>query len=200
MKNEPEMIVFENSDIAKIKGAQIIKVLTPYMAVFPNCKIDATGLLLYSKALMPLRIQDLEAAMVKLLQTCKFFPSVAEIFEAADSVNGYVEAINGSRLPTPAEAWAEAMRNVREFSLYRPWVYSCPEVEKTVEQFGRYELAMLEAKDVNIARAQFMRIYESVVSRSRGDWENRRALEALNNSNAHLLLQRIDAVKQIEGA
>ena len=69
-----------------------------------------------------------------------------------------------------------------------------------MEQFGRYELAMLEAKDVNIARAQFMRIYESVVSRSRGDWENRRALEALNNSNAHLLLQRIDAVKQIEGA
>ena len=39
MKNEPEMIVFEDSDIAKIKGAQIIKVLTPYMAVFPNCKM-----------------------------------------------------------------------------------------------------------------------------------------------------------------
>lgn len=199
--NNPEVIMaFEESDIAKIKSEQIIKLLAPYMAVFPNCKIDATGLLLYSRALMPLRIQDIEAAMTKLLQTCKFFPSVAEIFEAADSVNGYIEAANGSRLPTPAEAWAEAMRNVKEFSLYRPWHYSCSEVEKTVEQFGRYELAMLEAKDVNIARAQFMRIYESVVSRSRGDWENRRALEALNNSNLQALLQRIDAVKQIEGA
>lgn len=199
--NNPEVIMaFEESDIAKIKREQIIKLLAPYMAVFPNCKIDATGLLLYSRALMPLRIQDIEAAMTKLLQTCKFFPSVAEIFEAADSVNGYIEAANGSRLPTPAEAWAEAMRNVKEFSLYRPWRYSCSEVGKAVEQFGRYELAMLDAKDVNIARAQFMRIYESVVSCSRGDWENRRALEALNNSNLQALLQRIDAVKQIEGA
>lgn len=198
MDNPKMAVAFEESD-TKAKSMQIIKLLTPYMAVFPNCKLDRIGLLLYSKSLLPLRIQEIEAAMTKLLQTCKFFPSVAEIFDAADSVHSYIEAANGSRLPTPAEAWAEAMRNVKEFSLYRPWVYSAPEVQQAVEQFGRYELAMLEAKDVNIARAQFMRIYESVVNRSRGDRENRRALATLNNSNLQALLQRIDNVKQIEG-
>lgn len=181
------------------KSLLIVKLLTPYLAVFPACRMDAVGLVLYSKALLPLDMPVIEAAMTKLLQTCRFFPSVAEIFEAAGEITDFVAAAHGNQKPTPAEAWQEVMDNVKERSLYKPWEYSCPEVKRAVEQFGRYELAMLETKDVNTARAQFMRIYDSIRKQSEGDVEIRRALRALGDKKAQLLLGHLGGLKAIEG-
>ena len=175
----------------KQKCRAIIKLLTPYLAVFPNCKLDATGLVLYSKALLPLDLPVIEVAMTKLLQTCKFFPTPAEIFEAADSVKEYVSSTSGDRVPTPAEAWQEAMELVRKYSLYKEWEYSCDEVKKAIQQFGKYELTMLETKDVNIARSQFMRIYDRICQRNTSDEKIQRALGALGDNALNVLIDKI---------
>ena len=182
----------------KNKLAEIIKLLTPYLAVFPSCKVDSVGLVLYAKALISLPVPAIDAAMVKLLQTHTFFPAVAEIFQEADAMRQHaLEEATGKHLPTAAEAWAEVQSHVRRCGLYAKWEYSCEEVEQATQQFGKYELCMLETDAVNTARAQFMRIYESVLKRGREKMENQRALEAMNPQSRALLSESLTKVKQI---
>ena len=98
-------------DKSQEKLMAITKMLSPYLAVFPSCKIDSVGLVMYAKALLPLSLPVIEAALTKLLQTSVFFPSVAEIFKEADEMERFALAkLSGSRVPTAAEAWEEVQR------------------------------------------------------------------------------------------
>lgn len=180
------------------KLTSIVKLLTPYIAVFPSCKLDSMGLMLYARALVSLPVPVIDAAMVKLLQTHTFFPAVAEIFQEADAMAQHArEEATGKHLPTAAEAWMEVQGHVKRSGLYRKWEYSCPEVEKAATQFGKYELCMLEIDGVNTARAQFMRIYDSVLRRGRERMENQRALQSMNPKNRAVLVEGFAKVKQI---
>lgn len=179
------------------KLADIIKLLSTYMDVYPN-KLSERGLVRYAQVLEPLPLAAIEAAMVKVAQTKKFWPTPAEIFAAAEEVSRfYLEETTGEHTPTAAEAWAEVQLLVKRCGMYQPWEYSCQEVEQAAEQFGRYELCMLEMDAVNTARAQFMRIYESVFRRSRDKLENQRALRCMNPQSLALLAESIAEVKQI---
>lgn len=170
------------------KQLAINNLLTPYLAVFPNCKIDSVGLVLYSRALLPLSLAAIDAAMTKLLQTSVFFPTVAEIFKEADKMEAFAAAKHtGNAIPTAAEAWEEVQGLVKEFYVYRKWEFSCQQVEKAARRFGIYELCTLESDAVNTARAQFMRIYDSIVSQGQENRQNQRALNAMNPKSLTML-------------
>lgn len=62
---------------------EIIKVLAPYLAAFPQSRMDRAGLIIYARALKELSTAEIDAAMLHLMRTLRFFPSVAEIFESA---------------------------------------------------------------------------------------------------------------------
>ncbi len=130
----------------------------------------------YVIALDELSYVEVKAALAKLSQTAKFFPTVAEIYEAARSLkatahdNGTLDA---------GQAWEEAMRLVKTCHVYKPWTFSNPDVEQAVKQFGKQELCALGAADVNTARAQFRRIYNDVVSRRRDREDNEKVLARL---------------------
>lgn len=158
------------------KEAEILKVLKPYAAAFPNVKMQAEAWPIYASVLSTLTPDEVNAAMRKLLHTVKFFPTVAEIFEAAQSIRQTVE---GSGLPDAGEAWEEVIRQGRMNGLDRPWTYSCPEVKKALERFGKSELMHVEESQTNTARAQFMRIYTEIIKRSKEDRENEVVLAAL---------------------
>lgn len=158
------------------RETEILRVLKPYIAAFPNTKIQGEAWPIYASVLSSLTPEELNAAMRKLLHTAKFFPTIAEIFEAARSVREYAE---GSSIPTAAEAWKEVMDLVDKYHMYKPWEYSCPEVRQAAECFGKEELCMLLQSEVSIARAQFMRMYNEIVGRRREDRENKKVLEAL---------------------
>lgn len=162
------------------KQLAINKLLTPYLAVFPNCKVDSLGLVLYSRALLPLSLAAIDAAMTKLLQTSTFFPSVAEIFKEADKMELFAASNAGSGIPTAAEAWEEVQRLVKDCYVYKKWEFSCPEVERAAKQFGINEMCLLESNAVNTARAQFMRIYDGILNRGQETRQNQRALGAIN--------------------
>ena len=157
--------------------AKIVETLTPYLLAFPQSKMTAEGLVIYAKALSSLSTAEINAAMLKLMRTCKFFPTVAEIFEQAEVMSNFAA---NTELPTPDEAWEEVQRQVRQKHLMGgEWEYSCPEVKTAVERFGKYELCTLKIDDVNTARAQFMRIYKSVVDRAKEQRTNKEVLAAL---------------------
>ena len=154
----------------------IVKALAPYLLAWPQNKMNEASLAIYARALSNLPLAEISAAMLRLLRTCKFFPSVAEIVEAAEAMRQFATK---SEVSTPDEAWAEAMRLARECHVYKEWHYSCPEVEQAVKYFGRVELCTLEADAVNTARSQFMRIYTSVAGRGMARRHNEAVMAAL---------------------
>ena len=179
-------------DKSQEKLMAITKMLSPYLALFPSCKIDSVGLVMYAKALLPLSLPVIEAALTKLLQPSVLFPSVAEIFKEADEMERFALAkSSGSRVPTAAEAWEEVQRLVKDCYVYKKWEFSCPQVEKAAKQFGIKELCVLESNAVNTARAQFMRIYESIVNQNLADRQNQRALDTMSAKSLSMLAGRV---------
>lgn len=164
---------------------KVMKLLVTCRKAFPHSKADAETLTLYVRLLESLSYAEIEAAVFKTMRTCKFFPTVAEILEAAQSVKGEATETD---IPTAGEAWKEAMDNVRKNHLYKQWTYSTPEVKQAVEQFGKMELIALEEDAMNTARAQFMRIYNAVVEKRKDRRVNRETLNALPKGHVNMLV------------
>ena len=164
---------------------RIVMALTPYLYAFPSNKMTEKSLVIYAKALSELSIAEIDAAMLKILRMSRFFPAVSEIFEQAENMRLYA---NTSEKPTPDEAWREAMGLAKHRHLYSPWEYSCPEVEKAVQHFGKVELCSLEKDAVNTARAQFMRIYSSVLQKEQDRSHNEAVMKNLPQSSVQELV------------
>ena len=154
-----------------------MQILTACLHGYPNSKADGETVKFYVAALNDLSFVQVRAALAKLSKTAKFFPTVAEIYEAAESITNTAQKKSG--VLEPGEAWEEAMRNVRENHVYKPWVFSTPEVEQAVKQFGKMEFVQLEESGVNTARAQFMRIYEGCVRRAKEKKQNEDVLSKM---------------------
>lgn len=175
--------------------SKIVKLLAPYLTVYPSCKLEASGLMLYARALQDVPLDELDAAMVRLMRTSKFFPSVAEILDAVKTTR---DVISGKDTGGAGAAWQEAMELVKHVGPYRPWTYSSPAVERAVKQFGKMELCALETDAVNTARAQFMRIYNAEADRERQREEVRATLKALPGNQAMDLVKRLAESKAME--
>ena len=172
----------------------IIKVLAPYLAAFPQSRMDRSGLIIYARALKELSVAEINAAMLHLMRTMKFFPSVAEIFEAADTIRG---AAKSSGLPDAGEAWREAIACVQKYSVYKEWQYSCDAVKQACKRFGVRDLCELETDNVNTARAQFMRIYNEIVSTAKRRREVSGTMQALGSGNVAALISGLAAEKDM---
>ncbi|WP_337774344.1 hypothetical protein [Mitsuokella jalaludinii] len=158
--------------------SKVMKLLVTCRKAFPSSKADAETLALYVKVLAPLSYAEIEAAVLRIMRTSRFFPTAAEIFEAAEKVK---QAANNTGLPDAGEAWHEVEENVYRNHVYHPWTYSCPEVEKAVKRFGKKELCSLGEHEVNTARAQFMKIYNEIVARRREDRADRHVLAQMGD-------------------
>lgn len=168
------------------KEIEIIKVMTPYLAAFPQSKMDQAGLMVYSRALKELTIPEIDAAMMHLMRTKKFFPAIAEIFEAADTMRSVAKKKQG--VPDAGGAWKEAIDCVKRFSVYKEWEYSCDEVKQACKRFGVRDLCELESDNVNTARAQFMKIYNEILNTARIRKETAGTFAALGGNRVQSLI------------
>ncbi len=62
---------------------EVIKILERYSKVYPNFRLDADGVEIYAESLQKYPAARIEEAMKELVNTCKYFPSIAEIHEHA---------------------------------------------------------------------------------------------------------------------
>ena len=154
----------------------VTEMLTAALRGFPNSKANDETIMLYVMALDDMPFMEFRAALTKLLKTSKFFPTIADICETAESLR---HTMNEDKELDAGQAWEEAMRLVRTCHVYKPWTYSTPDVEQAVKQFGKQELCALEMEDVGTARAQFRRIYNDVVSRRKEREQNKEVLARL---------------------
>ena len=170
--------------------AEIIKTLAPYLLAFPSCKANEGTLVIYARALSAYNVGEINAAMFKLVKSCKFFPTIAEIGEQVENLRQFVREEHGGQpsIPSADEAWAEVQRLAKTCHVYKPWTFSHPAVEMAVNHFGKYELCTLEIYAVNTARAQFMRIYDAIVKRMKDKQLNQETIAALPRRDVDGLL------------
>lgn len=160
------------------KETEIVKLLRYYFSAFPNATMEDGAWAIYARVLTPLTIDEINAAMMKLLLTAKFFPTVSEIYQAAQSIR---ETAQENSLPTASEAWGEVLKMAFERGLYRKWEYSCPEVEKALHLFGGKEcFCNMQESTMGVDRAHFMKIYTEVVEKTKVEKENNVAIDTTN--------------------
>ncbi|MEG6615362.1 replicative helicase loader/inhibitor [Peptococcaceae bacterium 1198_IL3148] len=141
-----------------------IKVLLQWAtANFPNMQerdMRPTAAL-WEKMLADMPYHVAENALMKVLATAKFFPTVAEIRAAA------VE-ITQPAMPTAAEAWGEVVTAISRYGYYRE-VEALESLSPTVAQVVRFigwkDICTSEEPD--IIRAQFRKAYETHSARER---------------------------------
>lgn len=157
---------------------------------FPQSKMNEGSLIVYARALSSLSIAEIDAAMLKLMRTVKFFPTVAEIFEQADNVKNF--AIGKSE-KSADEAWHEVMKEVHSAFICREPKFSTPEIKQAALNMGWTSLCNLETDAINTARAQFMRIYESILKRKSDKKINREVMNVLPISRVNELIGNASA-------
>ena len=130
---------------------------------FPSSKADAETITLYLAALDDLTYAQIKAGVLKCMNTAKFFPTIAEIREAAESM---VEHANHTGKPDAGEAWGEVIRFVTESSPYdqRPFRWSCEEVHEAVKRLGTMTLFEMTNDGIPATRGQFMKIYDKLLA------------------------------------
>jgi len=114
---------------------------------------------LWMKMLEDIPYEVAENALMKVMATNRFFPTVAEIREAA-------ALITTPELLTHAEAWSEVLKAVRKYGTYdyEKGMASLPDVvRQVVRMIGWREICLSEQPDV--IRGQFRMAYEQEVAR-----------------------------------
>lgn len=166
--------------------------LTPLLHVSVNAK-DVTGnkIRAYAIALSDLDLGALSAGVTRCLQTKTFFPSIPEIREAANTMTEYV---TGTGMKSPDEAWKEVQRQMQEAFIYKKPVFSTPEIEQAVSSMGWASLCATPVDVIGVARAQFLKIYDSVCRRKEAHKINDQVLQSLSTNS--LISQTIKQIGQ----
>ncbi|WP_312560895.1 hypothetical protein [Anaerospora sp.] len=165
-----------------------IDILTPLMCAYPAAKITEETISVYAIALSELTELELQAGVLKCMRTSKFFPSIAEVMEAAQNM---IETVTNTKAKSPDEAWNEVQKQMHEAFVYKKPVFSTPEIEKAALSMGWIGLCETPTDQIGTARAQFLRLYESVCSRKR---------ESRINDSVIAIMGGNDYVKQLVAA
>lgn len=141
--------------MTSIEAAKIIATL---IAAYPRVDISEETTKLYAKFLQDLDYHQVQAAVVKHIATSPYFPTIAELRQAA------VDVIPDSNIPLPGEAWAEVTKHMRDVGYTGKPTFSHPLIEKTIQAMGGW-IALCQSEDGMVDRAHFMKIYESYRNR-----------------------------------
>jgi len=114
------------------------------------------SVLLHSGVPAPL----LYAAVERCVLTCKFFPTVAEIVQAAEDMAG---TAGGCGAPNAEEAWAEVARAAYHLGWNRKPEWSHPDVGRAVDAMGGW-LAVCECESSEWGNfgARYRKVYEGL--------------------------------------
>jgi hypothetical protein len=169
----------------------IADVLGVLMAAYPawgenNPKIDGT-LEVYRRALMDIDAGLLRAAAMQHIASSKWFPSVAELREAALSIMTHGDE-------SAEEAWGEIKKAIRAFGSYREPVFNNAKIAQAVKIMGWLNLCMSENEVAD--RAHFFKVYQSLQNRERFDTialpEVRQIIERIAQEKRHVIAAPTD--------
>lgn len=122
---------------------------------------------LWEKMLADIPYKSAEKAIVKIIATAKYFPTVAEIRETVDK-------FNPNSLPEPDEAWAEVMQQISSAGCYGKPRWSHQAVQDAVRAIGWNNICL--STNIGVERKHFMDIYKAVQGRYKDKQINEQVL------------------------
>lgn len=156
--------------------------------------ISAETMLVYSATLADIPIPALKSGVVKCIESCKFFPSVAEIRQASKD---FYEEVSGTRRKSYDEAWLEVMQNLKSVGYYGTPHWSSTEIEQAVKTMGWTELCSIEEEALQAVRAQFRGIYNAICERNSNSAKNQALYQSLSPEQKAQLHPAEEFVKKL---
>lgn len=145
--------------------AKTIAIVTGLIALYPNANVTEATITAYVGMLKDIPDDILSAAANDCAGKCKWFPTVAELREAAFN-------IRDARIaqPTALEAWGQVKAMVSGYGYYRtPDVtdFRDQTAGETILTLGWRDFCMSETDDEMSWRARFCELYEAKCQRER---------------------------------
>lgn len=167
---------------------------------YPSRPMSDESLKLYTKALSDIHPETLATAVMNLIQTSKFMPSVAEIREEAMKVS---DAVNGREvLPDAAEAWA-MLDHAASTHGYDRGLQGLPELVRQVGQGFWHDICYQPITQRTNLLAQFRNAYNMALERRKEQHRIQAAIDAnprLSAAQKQNALKLEAAVKQLAEA
>lgn len=167
--------------MTRSEAAKLVAVL---LAAFPSAKSTAGTSEVYERMLADLDYPTANAAVERLIATCKFMPSIAEIRGACMDLSHGDQRAGG-------EAWGECLKAISRFGIYRApgkdFSFQDPLVARCVAALGWEALCNSENQAAD--RARFIELYDKLAVGARRDL----------NAGALPAAERLKAIKSPEG-
>ena len=131
------------------------------IANFPSMQERDMGptAMLWYQMLKDIPYEIAKKALLKVLTTAKFFPTVSEILEA-------IADITNPETDTAAKAWGEVEKAIRHYGSYREkeaLESMSSRTAKVVEYMGWRDICLGE--EIGVVRGQFLKMYQQVSER-----------------------------------
>ena len=185
-----------------MSAKDIVKTLSLYLEMFPECKLSPMGLNMYAAALSKYTVPQIKAGMDKLIadvETGTYFPKPAHIIKAINDLSIHV-ATDGKGIPDAGEAFKEMLEQAKLHSVFTDkWKFSTPITAKAVQRFGKNEVLYMDESEIGIARAQFRKIYEEELNKQRERKVNNEVLKDSRMANLVNKLAGKSKVLALEG-
>lgn len=116
-----------------------------------------------------------------------------------------VDVANGTQERSLDEAWNEVQRQMEEAFVYKKPVFSTPEIEKAALAMGWIGICNTPTDQIGTARAQFLKLYASVLGRNKDKQINDRVIGIMGGDKAIKQLagdvsKRFDVSNKLIGA
>ncbi len=160
--------------------SDIHKILIVLASVYPNFILQEATVKIYEQFLRDIEPELLDQAAKLTISRCKFFPTIAELREAAVEI---VTRATGT--PSAIQAWGEVLDQMRITGSYREPQFSHSLIARVVSYFGWRELCLSENPVAD--RARFLQAYDTEMQRACDDMrmlpETRNHIETLQERN-----------------
>ena len=115
---------------------------------YPTHKLSPESAKAYAEEFLELTKDEANFGAKRIVRTCKFFPSIAEVFELCKP-----------KPMTGLEAWGEIEMAVRKFGRYETPEFEDPILQEAVKRFGWKSLC--DSTNEEVDRAHFSKLYDA---------------------------------------
>lgn len=135
------------------------KAILTLVAAYPNANIGKETMHLYATSLADVPAEVLDLAVTQCISTSKWFPTIAELREAAARIQ-----TGADQLPPAGEAWGECLRVIARLGYYEQPTFDNPITAKVAAAMGWKKIA--EQENPAADRARFIELYNTYAQRN----------------------------------
>lgn len=139
---------------------EILKLLQKLSELFPAHPLSSQAVAIYVQELAEIPAPVLERALRAHIRVCRFFPTVAELYQRAGEIQQADHPI-----PSGYEAWAEVQAEIQRVGSWGQPQLDNPLAAQVVEQPGWNTLCLSENPVAD--SAHFIQAYQALVARAK---------------------------------